>query len=107
MSQSFFIYDPKTQILTINIFAKPSSKQNKITEITEIEVNGILKKFIKIHIKAQAESGKANQELMDFLSKYLLSPKSNIKIIFGHTSKYKTIIVSNCNAKTIEKICEI
>jgi uncharacterized protein len=107
MPSSFFIYNSTTQSLTINVLAKPSSKQNKISEAVEIEINGIPKKFIKIHIKAPPESGKANQKLIDFLSKYLLTPKSNIKIIFGHTSKCKILIVSQCNPKTIEKICEI
>jgi uncharacterized protein (TIGR00251 family) len=87
--------------------AKPSSKQNKISEALEVEINGVSKTFIKIQIKAPPESGKANKELIDFLSKYLLTPKSNIKIIFGHTSKYKILSVSKCNSKTIEKICEI
>ena len=107
MPSPFFIYNSKTQSLTINVFAKPSLKQNKISEAVEVEINGIPKTFIKIHVKAPPESGKANQELIDFLSKYLLTPKSNIKIIFGHTSKYKILSVSEYNSKTIEKICEI
>jgi len=48
MPSSFFIYNSKIQSLTINVLAKPSSKQNKISEALEVEINGASKSKYKI-----------------------------------------------------------
>ena len=46
---------------------------------------------IKIKIKAKPIDNLANEELIRFLSKEFKIAKSDIKILKGHTSKYKTI----------------
>ena len=48
------------------------------------QINGL----VKIAVKAPAEMGKANQELIKFLSKLL---KKNVEIISGLTSKQKIL----------------
>lgn len=49
---------------------------------------------IKIRIKAVPEKGRANAELIRFLSKELSIPKENITIINGKSSQLKLIRVN-------------
>ena len=63
----------------LKISVKPNSKKNEI----KIENNQV-----KVLIKAQPEKGKANKELIKFLSKTL---KKKITIKSGKTSKTKII----------------
>lgn len=46
---------------------------------------------IKIRIKAVPEKGKANEELIKFLSKELSIPKDQITIISGKSTQLKLI----------------
>jgi hypothetical protein len=46
---------------------------------------------IKIRIKAVPEKGKANEELIKFLSKELSIPKDKITIISGKSTQLKLI----------------
>jgi len=66
----------------------PNSSKNQITEIME-ESNG--DKIIKIRIKAAPKRGKANKELIKFLSKHLKLSKSCFSIISGKTEQIKLI----------------
>ncbi len=49
--------------------------------------NGVLK--VKIH--APPDKGKANEELIEFLSESFSLPKSHIRIVSGHTSRLKKL----------------
>lgn len=66
----------------------PKSSKNEIVEIMEDEENG---QTVKIRIKAMPEKGKANAELIKFLSKTLNLPKENISIISGKTEHIKLL----------------
>jgi uncharacterized protein (TIGR00251 family) len=56
------------------------------------EITGTLSDgTIKIKIAAPAERGKANEELIAFLSAHYKVPKSSIKIIAGQSSPKKLI----------------
>lgn len=81
---------PKLSYLRIKVI--PKSPKNEITEIM-IDESG--EQTIKIRIKAAPEKGKANAELIKFLSKELNIPKTNISIISGKTDKLKLIKISN------------
>lgn len=61
----------------------PKSPKNEIIENDE--------SFMKIRIKAAPEKGRANAELIKFLSKELKIPKENIVIISGKTERTKLI----------------
>lgn len=61
----------------------PSSSKNEI-----VEQNG---DFLKIKIKAPAEKGKANRELIKFLAKEFKIKKNQIEIVKGEKSKQKII----------------
>jgi hypothetical protein len=62
----------------------PNSSKN---EIGETMADGT----IKIKLKAPPVDGKANEELLKFLSKEWKVPKSKITILKGLTSKNKVI----------------
>jgi len=61
----------------------PKSSENKIIEHYD--------DFLKIKLCSIPERGKANEELIKFLSKYFKIPKSNIEIVKGHTSRNKIV----------------
>lgn len=58
---------------------------------------------VKIKIKAPAMDGKANAELIKFLSGFFGVSKGDIEIIFGETSRDKLVRVSNAS-NCIEKL---
>jgi uncharacterized protein (TIGR00251 family) len=76
------MFDINDNFVTFKIKAQPNSSQNKIA--------GVYDDAIKINIKAPAVEGKANKELIKFLSKTFKLSKSDIKLN-GETSKRKTI----------------
>lgn len=55
------------------------------------EIIGYEDKILKLKIKALPIEGKANKELIRFLSKEWKVPKSEIKIVRGETSKMKVL----------------
>lgn len=74
------------QYLRIKVI--PRSPKNEIVEILEDESG---EKTYKIRIKAAPEKGKANKELIKFLSKEFCIPKENISIISGKTEQLKLV----------------
>ena len=70
--------------LLLKIKIVPNSSKNDI--IFEDE-------FIKIKITAQPIENKANKALIEYLSKTLKLPKSNIELVKGETSKEKTLFI--------------
>jgi hypothetical protein len=62
----------------------PGSPKNEITEIMDDET-------VKIRIKAAPKRGKANKELVGFLSKELNIPKNYIEIISGKFESLKLV----------------
>lgn len=74
-------------ILSIKVI--PNSSKNSIESFQD----GIL----KIKIKAIAEKGKANEELIRFLSKTLDLSKADIVILSGHTSRLKKVEIKKLN----------
>lgn len=77
---------PKSDYLRIKVL--PKSPKNEVVEILE-DADG--EKTIKIRIKAIPEKGKANAELIKFLSKELGVPRNNISIISGKTEQLKLV----------------
>ena len=72
--------------MKINIKVIPNSKENNLT---------IQNDQIIVKINAPAVDGKANKELIKFLSEYYKVKKSKIKIIKGEKSRYKIISIEN------------
>jgi len=76
---------PYNDYLRIKVL--PKSSKNEVIEIMEDET-------IKIRIKAVPEKGKANAELIKFLSKELNVDKSRISILSGKTEQLKLIKIN-------------
>ena len=85
----------KTKI--IKLIVKPNSAKNFI--------EGAYLDRIKIRIASPPEKGKANRELVKFISEKLEIPKKNIKIISGEKSHIKVLeIIDSCNDDPASKL---
>ena len=60
--------------------------------------------FIKINLNAVPEKGKANQELIKFLSKYLHINKSSFSILSGETDRYKKVLIQTIHTPATETL---
>ena len=73
------------QEIKVRIKVSANAKRNSIEFEDEI---------IKIKISKPALEGKANKEIINFLSDILDLPKNNIKILIGEKSSYKTLQIT-------------
>ncbi|MCD4671016.1 MAG: DUF167 domain-containing protein [Actinomycetia bacterium] len=80
----------------IRIYVRPNSSETKIA--------GLYNNNIKIKIESSPEKGKANKELVNFISRIIGIPKSRIEIISGITSNYKTIRIDDRSNTDYSKI---
>lgn len=74
--------------LILEIKVIPSSIKNEIVNSVENSQQQLL---LKIKLQATPEKGRANKELIKFLSKQLNLPQNHIEIISGHTNPHKII----------------
>lgn len=58
---------------------------------------------LKIRVTAPPEDGKANESVINLLSKELKVPKSSFKIIKGVLSREKVVLIKNENIDEIER----
>lgn len=83
----------------------PKSSKNEIVGIQQDETEFGPQTTIRIKIKAAPEKGKANKELIEFLSEALDISKQQITIISGHTSQLKLLKINIPNLlPTIDKL---
>jgi uncharacterized protein (TIGR00251 family) len=82
--------------MTLHIKAKPGSKGNQII----IADDGT----ITIKIKAPAQDGKANEELVRFLAEKLGLSKSKINIVSGFSSPFKKLEIEADEGAVREKL---
>ena len=78
----------------IAVRVTPRSSKN---EIVEVQTDGT----VRIHITAPAEDGKANEELVAFLSDILRVPKTRIDIVAGSSGRDKLIAVVDMDAQEV------
>lgn len=67
----------------------PNAKKN--------EVIGWINNELKIRIAAVPEKGNANEEVVNFLAKYLKISKTKITLIKGATSRHKLLKIEDIN----------
>ena len=83
----------KNSEIYLRLKINPGSAKNEVKDVMEDET-------IKINIAAKPEKGKANKELIKFLSKQFEIDKNNIKIISGAGDRLKLIkIIKLCKIK--------
>ncbi|XVN42450.1 MAG: DUF167 family protein [Candidatus Rickettsia vulgarisii] len=88
---SFFNYDPNKNTAILGLKIKANAKLNEIIHFTSINN----KFYLKLSIKAVPENGKANDAIIDFLSKKWQINKKNLQIISGHTNSLKLLTIKN------------
>lgn len=85
--------DKSTNSNRLAVKVTPNAGRNEITGIKE----GVL----QIRVGAPPDKGKANKELVDFLSKTLGVRKSSVIIVKGQTSRNKVITIEGMSAGEI------
>ena len=65
------------------------------------EIAGLRSGVLQVKIAAPAEGGKANRELIAFLSRTLKVKKSAINIVRGETSRHKAINIEGMSREEI------
>lgn len=58
------------------------------------EISGVENEELKIRLAAVPEDGKANAELIRFLSRFFTIPKSTFFVISGEQSRHKRILIT-------------
>lgn len=79
----------------LSLRISPNARQNRVVG----RINGLL----QIKINAPPRRGKANAELVRFLSELLEVPRSSIEILHGEHSREKRIRVAALNADEVEQ----
>ncbi|WP_341788038.1 MULTISPECIES: DUF167 domain-containing protein [unclassified Rickettsia] len=97
---NFFIYNSLLKTAYLNIKVKAAAKNNAIKEF--IIINDI--PHLKLSIKAHAQQGKANEEIINFLAKEWQLLRSNLEITKGHTNSLKTILIKNIDEEYLNLI---
>ena len=62
--------------------------------------------FLKISLNSVPEKGKANQELIKFLSKYFHLSKTSFTIISGETDRYKKVQIISEHLPEIDNLLQ-
>jgi hypothetical protein len=84
-------YDKNKQLAVIALKVKANAKVSEIRELLIIND----KYYLKLSIKALPKNGKANEAILDFLSKEWRIAKTNLEIITGHNHSLKLLAVKN------------
>ena len=71
--------------MIIKVKVKPKSKKEEIRKLSEEEY--------EVKVKEPPEKGKANERVIELLSRFLGVPKNRLKIVRGETSRLKFIEV--------------
>ncbi len=85
----------KSDGITIECYISPRASQTKIKG----ERNGAL----AIALRSPPVDGKANQELIKFLSKELSIPKSKIIILRGETARNKLVFIQGIKSDQLAR----
>lgn len=79
-----------TTSLLLNIHVRPNAKNNAIREINS-------NNELRIDIAADAQDGKANYELIDYIKSILKIPSNQLEILHGHKQRDKVLRISITN----------
>lgn len=97
MAEHGFYYPAKGRLL-LRVKVTPGANQNRIT--------GIKNQELLVRIKAQAERGKANKELLKYLAGLLEVPRSQLIISSGESSRHKLISIPPGMEKALGKVLD-
>jgi len=89
-------YSIKNGSLVLKIKAFPKSEQNAIAGVRNGE--------LVVRVRAPAQKGQANKELVKFLAKSLGVTRSEIEILSGDTSRHKVIRLPESARRSLEAV---
>ena len=95
----FFERTDKGYLLRIRV--SPNASRCAVNGVFD-DASGV--SYLKVALVSVPEKGKANQELIKFLSKQLKAAKSLFDIVSGETDKYKKIALNIEHSEQIENI---
>ena len=81
--------------MKISLRVQPNAARNELVDFT----NGVL----KVKVAAPPFKGKANEELIVFLSEILGISKGSLNIVTGHTSRNKVVAIDGLSQDEIIK----
>lgn len=90
--------------MVLAVRAQPGAKAAGIDGVVE---GPGLKLFLKVKLRARAEDGAANAELVALLSKMLGRPKSAITLETGLTARFKSVRVAGDSAAVAARLKEL
>lgn len=93
-------YDVSTEGYILRIRVTPNSSRCGVSGVFTDCADTV---YLKINLNAVPEKGKANTELIKFLSKTLKYPKSAFSIISGETDRCKKIALNIPHSVEIEQ----
>ncbi len=79
----------------ISLRVYPNASRNEMTGFTD--------EVLRVKISAPPIKGKANRELVTFLSRLLGMGKGSINIIKGHTTRNKVIVIDGLSREEVMK----
>lgn len=79
----------------ISVRVHPNAARNEVT--------GVIDGIFQVRVSAPPVKGKANKELVAYLSRFLGVSKSQIDIIKGHTTRKKIIAIDGLTQEDITK----
>jgi uncharacterized protein (TIGR00251 family) len=68
---------------------------------TRTRIAGVLDRALRVAVAAPPEAGKANDELLRFVTRKLGLKRGDVEIVRGHTQRLKIIAVSTLAAAAI------
>lgn len=83
--------------ILMNIYLTTGAHKSCITGTVMIDN----KKYVRVSVNSKPIENKANLELINIISEYFNTPRSNIEIKRGTKSRYKQIYLKNYNINNI------
>ena len=68
------------------------------------EIVGLQGISLKVRVTAPPVEGMANDALVDLLSKELQTPRRNVCIVSGHSSRTKVIEISGVDLESVQRL---
>jgi uncharacterized protein (TIGR00251 family) len=93
-----YLQQEKSGALLLHLRVQPNASRS--------EIAGLHGPRLKIRLQSPPQDGKANRELIRFLSKLLKIPKSSLDLIRGQTSRDKTIRLKDITVDQVTSAVE-
>jgi len=98
------IFNSTKEGVTCAIKVVPNASKSGLGEILQVSSGKEIKEILKIYVKSPAVEGKANQEVIKFLSALWGLKKSQMKIIKGSSQCYKILFIKGSSEDLLRKL---